>query len=196
MRRSKTADGKFRWDTQEGRSRVPAPEEAGPHHYSHGASGASASGSIDAREVVLRTITLLIPQFYEPGEQCHDIVFSGQAMMLALCAATWHFYFPQSRAYLNRVKLLVWAWAIVAMLLLIALRVHYTLDVMLAVYFSITFCSAYHRMAHDVATSHEFVSVLVIDKYVLLPMIEWLERPHAAASKNNVGGVCNSEDDD
>eukprot|EP00937_MAST-01D_sp_MAST-1D-sp2_P006986 g6986.t1 len=156
-------------------------------HASDDSGAGTGSHSLHPKAVVLRTISLLVPTTLSyssglvdvtgAGEQgrCRDIFFSGEALALAMCAVTWHTYYPSSRQYINRVKLCVWAWAVGAMALLLALRLHYTLDVLLAVYFSTTVTSAYHRLADDVRRGHAFVSKFFFDEHVVLPWMEWLE---------------------
>ena len=56
-------------------------------------------------------------------------------------------------------------------------RVHYTIDVILSVYFSITVWSTYHRLSIDVALGRRFISVWIIDANLVYPAIEWLETP-------------------
>jgi hypothetical protein len=60
---------------------------------------------------------------------------------------------------------------------ILAVRLHYTLDVVLAVYFSITVWSAYHRIAHDIAVGHHFSMIWFIDHVLIYPAIRWLETP-------------------
>ena len=55
------------------------------------------------------------------------------------------------------------------------MRLHYTLDVVLAIFLSATMWTSYHRIANDVAVGQEFVMVWLVDKEVVYPAIRWLE---------------------
>ena len=54
---------------------------------------------------------------------------------------------------------------------------HYSLDVVLALYFTVTVWSSYHRIANDVIIGHRFSAVWVFDALVVYPFIEWVEMP-------------------
>lgn len=85
-------------------------------------------------------------------------------MILCLEAMIWHTYYKRAPGLrFNYVKLAVWACVIMGLFSILAVRLHYTLDVILAVYFSITVWSAYHRIAHDVAVGHHFSMIWLID---------------------------------
>ena len=56
-------------------------------------------------------------------------------------------------------------------------RMHYSLDVVLALYFTVTVWSSYHRIANDVNIGHRFSAVWVVDALIVYPAIEWIERP-------------------
>jgi hypothetical protein len=79
---------------------------------------------------------------------------------------------------INPVKFFVWILICVILFLIVGARFHYTLDVVLAVYFSVTIFNAYHRIADDVLIGHRFVAVWLFDGLVIYPAIEWLEAPH------------------
>jgi hypothetical protein len=78
----------------------------------------------------------------------------------------------------NPVKMFLWTNIIVALFLIVATRFHYTLDVILAVYFTITIWGAYHRAADDVLIGHRFVAVWIVDGLIIYPLIGWMEAPH------------------
>ena len=52
---------------------------------------------------------------------------------------------------------------------------HYSLDVVLALYFTVTVWSSYHRIANDIIIGHRFSNVWVIDSLLIYPAIEWIE---------------------
>ena len=56
-------------------------------------------------------------------------------------------------------------------------RMHYSLDVVLALYFTVTVWSSYHRIANDVNIGHRFSAVWIVDALIVYPAIEWIERP-------------------
>lgn len=66
------------------------------------------------------------------------------------------------------------------MLSIVWTRMHYTIDVVLAVYFAVTIWSSYHRFVNDIRTGHRFSAVWIIDAFIIYPAIEWLETviPH------------------
>ena len=92
------------------------------------------------------------------------MVFSGHSMILCLWAMVWQTYFPRNPGLkFNYVKIFIWFVASMGWLSILAVRLHYTLDVLLAVYFAVTVWSAYHRIAHDVAVGHHFSMIWLID---------------------------------
>ena len=120
---------------------------------------------------------------------CLVQVFSGHSMTLCLQGMVWHTYYPRAPGLrVNFVKLGVWVFIVMGLMSILAVRLHYTLvcmfvivvkswfislicilyislsqDVVLAVYFSITVWSAYHRIAHDIAVGHHFSMIWFID---------------------------------
>lgn len=92
-------------------------------------------------------------------------------------ALTWHTYYKWVPDFFNPVKLLVWTLAVIASVMLIVTRIHYTLDVVLAVFFSMTIWGSYHRLAADVALNHRFIAVWWVDQKILYPIMEYLELP-------------------
>lgn len=137
--------------------------------------------ALDVREVVRRMLLTLVPALVSesPIENvpsgCRDTIYNGHTVMLVLCAMTWHTYYKWVPSYVNQVKALIWASVIGVILLSLAQRHNYTLDVVLSTYFSITEWATYHRLANDVITGHSFSSVWLIDKVIVYPIMEWME---------------------
>lgn len=64
---------------------------------------------------------------------------------------------------------------------------HYSLDVVLALYFAVTVWASYHRIANDIIIGHRFSAVWVIDALLFYPAIEWIETsPEAAHLEDEV----------
>jgi len=110
---------------------------------------------------------------------CGDMVYSGHTMLLVLCGMAWHSYYKVVNGIftVNIVKFFIWILILFALFLIIATRLHYTLDVLLALYLTITIWGAYHRAADDVFVGHQFIAVYIIDGLLLYPAISWLEAP-------------------
>ena len=106
---------------------------------------------------------------------CGDMVFSGHTSVMVLCAMVWHQYYRWVVAPVNVVKTTVWIVTIVGLVNIIATRFHYTLDVLLGFYFTVTVWSLYHRLANDIVLGVRFTTVFVIDGLIVYPAIEWLE---------------------
>ncbi|OQS04254.1 hypothetical protein THRCLA_03497, partial [Thraustotheca clavata] len=137
-------------------------------------SGAHRWEDITMRAVLVRSLKLLVPV----GEvTCGDMVFSGHSMLMVLCAMTWHTYYKWVPGSINYMKVTIWLITIVGLISIIWVRMHYTLDVVLALYFTVTVWSSYHRIANDVKIGHRFSMVWLFDALIIYPAIEWMERP-------------------
>ncbi|EQC41999.1 hypothetical protein SDRG_00846 [Saprolegnia diclina VS20] len=137
-------------------------------------SGAHRWEDITMRAVLVRSLKLLVPV----GEvTCGDMVFSGHSMLMVLCAMTWHTYYKWVPGSINYIKVTIWLITIAGLISIVWVRMHYTLDVVLALYFTVTVWSSYHRIANDVKIGHRFSMVWVFDALIIYPAIEWLERP-------------------
>lgn len=110
---------------------------------------------------------------------CGDMVYSGHTMLLVLCGMAWHSYYKVIGGIftVNIVKFFIWILILFSLFLIIATRLHYTLDVLLALYLTITIWGAYHRAADDVFVGHRYIAVYIIDGLLLYPAISWLEAP-------------------
>ena len=108
---------------------------------------------------------------------CGDMIFSGHSNTALCLALTWHTYYKWVPAQVNVIKTTVWCFALLACLLLVVTKVHYTLDVVLAVYFTVSVWSAYHRLAIEVNLGHRFISVWWVDAFLIYPVMEFLELP-------------------
>lgn len=111
---------------------------------------------------------------------CGDMVYSGHTMVLVVCGMAWHGYYKVLRGTftVNVVKMVIWSVISCCLMLILATRLHYTLDVLLAFYLTITLWGAYHRAADDVLVGHRYIAVYIFDGLVLYPAITWLEAPH------------------
>jgi hypothetical protein len=105
------------------------------------------------------------------------MIFSGHTSSAICLALTWHTYYKWVPAKVNVVKTFIWFIAVSACTMLVLTKVHYTLDVVLGMYFTVTVWSSYHRLAIDVKMGHRFISVWWIDSVILYPCMEFLELP-------------------
>ncbi|GMI15330.1 hypothetical protein TrVE_jg10028 [Triparma verrucosa] len=140
-------------------------------------SGASSWGVINDNywyDIWMHTLMILIPVH---PVTCGDMIFSGHSNTALCLALIWHTYYKWVPAKVNVVKTMVWIATMTACALLIVTKVHYTLDVVLAFYFTVTIWSAYHRLATEVNLGHRFISVWWIDAIVIYPLMEFLELP-------------------
>jgi len=119
-----------------------------------------------------------------PGNiTCGDMVFSGHTMLMILFALTFHTYHKRTERYwaLNGVKTFVWALCAIGLLSILATRLHYTIDVLLGMYLSLTVWSSYHRIANDVLLRREFSCVWLFDAALIYPLIRFMESGHDAS---------------
>lgn len=149
--------------------------------------GTHEIAALDLRELVVRALVLFVPV----GDHftCGDMVFSGHTMLLMICGMVWHTYYKMVPGVfvINWVKIAIWSLIFLGLFLIVATRLHYTLDVFLAIFLTLTTWGAYHRIAHDVATGHRFVSVWMFDGMFVYPAIEWLEGDNPGAGINPSG---------
>ena len=117
---------------------------------------------------------------------CGDMIFSGHTSTAFCLALTWHTYYKWVPAKVNVVKTFIWCMAVSACCLLVLTKVHYTLDVVLAMYFSVTVWGTYHRLAIDVKMGHRFISVWWIDSVIVYPIMEFLELPLEGETVNPI----------
>jgi hypothetical protein len=125
-------------------------------------------------EIMIHTLDILIPVH---PVTCGDMIFSGHTNTVICIALVWHTYYKWVPSFFNPVKLTIWILAMTAALLLIVNRVHYTIDVVLAIFFSMTIWGSYHRLAVDVALGHRFIAVWCVDQLLCYPIVEYLELP-------------------
>lgn len=132
------------------------------------------------RAALARGLAIIVGHLSDPCRSAGDMVFSGHSMVLVLCGMVWHAYYRTKPGTftINPVKFTIWMAVLAALFLIVVARLHYTLDVVLAVYFAITIFNAYHRVADDVLVGHRFVAVWVFDGLIIYPVVEWIEAPH------------------
>jgi hypothetical protein len=107
---------------------------------------------------------------------CGDSVFSGHTVLFVLCALVWHTYFPGLVwSPVNPVKLFMWVLSVVGTQLLIITRMHWTLDIALAYYITITTWNFYHGVCDALALDHYLKPVVHMDGAVMYPFIAWVE---------------------
>lgn len=74
-------------------------------------------------------------------------------------------------------KVSIWVLTLFGLTSIVWVRMHYSLDVVLALYFTVTVWSSYHRIANDVRIGHRFSAVWIFDALIVYPFIEWVETP-------------------
>lgn len=67
---------------------------------------------------------------------CGDMIFSGHATIFSLCALVWYTYYTGARETLVRVTAV--AFSATGMALIIMTRMHYSIDIAIALYLSVT----------------------------------------------------------
>jgi len=72
---------------------------------------------------------------------CGDLMFSGHTLVYILIAMLWHKYFSLVE------KLIMWAMMLFSCVSLVATRMHYTDDVLIAIYIAVTAFWFYHYAA-------------------------------------------------
>ena len=109
---------------------------------------------------------------------CGDMIYSGHTMLFVLFALVWHTYYSENVfGFINYVKCAIWGYTIVSLLFIVGIHMHYTVDVALALYFTVTVWSSYHRIAEDVKFGRRcHVVQWFVDKYFIYPVVEWFER--------------------
>lgn len=145
----------------------------------------TALSALDYYLVFEKAMGMMIPV---GSVTCGDMIFSGHSVLMMLCALTWHTYYKviPGALSINKVKVVIWILAGAGMLLVILSRMHYTLDVLLAIYLALTVWNAYHRCADDVIVGHRFHSVWLLDGLVIYPFIQWLEAPHLGEARQGM----------
>jgi len=88
---------------------------------------------------------------------CGDMIFSGHSTFLILCACVMHEYCRDTQLPLlgkfacKALRLITWTACIIGLICIVGTKLHYTLDVLLAFYLTITIWSSYHLRCHFVA---------------------------------------------
>ena len=126
----------------------------------------------------------------EPGEHitCGDCVFSGHSVFLLICACTFHEYCRVDqmplfgRTFTKLIRFLAWFSCSLGLLCIVGTKLHYTLDVAISIYLTISIWSDYHRRCHFVVmqvTHPELVSLIHPHKSkwqnFIADCFEWLE---------------------
>ena len=154
---------------------------------SHG--GVSVATMIDQQ----RRMAQLALGFMFPGDvTCGDMIFSGHTLIIVLFCLTFHTYYPKTQSFwgINGVKIIVWVTGLVGILFIVATRLHYSIDVLLAVYLSVTLWNAYHKMAEALNQGRlPYTQVWLVDALILHPCVRFLETgPDMALFAEQSGG--------
>lgn len=127
--------------------------------------------------------------FMSPGPTCGDMVFSGHTVVMTLCALTIHTYWPRTNSFWapNPAKVAAWAVCLVGLGSIIATRLHYSIDVTLALYLTVTLWTSYHRIANDVLLKRQFSCVWLVDATIIYPVIQFMES--GCDTKDTTSGI-------
>lgn len=117
---------------------------------------------------------LLGPNAARNSVTCGDLVFSGHSVLFVLCALVIHTYYKTMQS-LNPIKIWMWIVSVVGTILLLLTRMHWTLDIALAYYITITCWNFYHGVCRSLEYGQYIKSVVWIDGAVIYPFIAWLE---------------------
>jgi len=97
---------------------------------------------------------------------CGDLMFSGHTLVYILIALLWHKYFTRPE------KVVVWILMIFAAISLVATRMHYTDDVLIAVYIAVTSWYLYHHFAEPSVRKKNFIMDWLETDYVEVTKVE------------------------
>ena len=151
---------------------------------------ASAKGSLRWSAISWHAVLVDVFALFGPSEKnsmtCGDLIFSGHTVLFVLCALTWHTYYRCTRG-VNPAKLLIWMVSVLGTVLLLVTRMHWTIDIALAYYITITSWNFYHSVCRALDHRHYMKPVIYIDGVLIYPFIAWLERgvDYATFQKEN-----------
>ena len=128
-------------------------------------------------EVLSRALEIAAGRHFET---CGDLVFSGHSTVLALVGMALHSYYRVRSGSVSASPLKLATWLLIAALLfvIVATRLHYTLDVLVALFVTIAVFNSYHRLAYDVLVGRRYISFALLDSMLLYPAVAWLEGVH------------------
>lgn len=131
------------------------------------------------REIPWSRIPIDVLTLFGPNKEnsmtCGDLFFSGHTVLFVLCSLVWHTYYHTTRVQLNPVKLSVWLLSLVGTLLLLVTRMHWTIDIAVAYYITITCWNFYHSVCNSLSQEHYMKPVIFIDGALIYPFVAWLE---------------------
>ena len=130
--------------------------------------------SIPWRSVFNDVFELLGSNSARNSVTCGDLIFSGHTVLFVLCALVVHTYYKTMHS-LNPLKLWMWIISVVGTTLLLITRMHWTLDIALAYYITITCWNFYHGVCRSLEYGHYIKSVVWVDGAVIYPFIAWVE---------------------
>ena len=143
-------------------------------------------------EIPWASIPVDVLTLFGPNDEnsmtCGDLLFSGHTVLFVLCALVWHTYYHTTRVQLNPVKLFVWLLSIVGTLLLLVTRMHWTIDIAVAYYITITCWNFYHSVCSSLNQEHYMKPVIFVDGVIIYPFVAWLESgvSYASYQKENM----------
>lgn len=105
---------------------------------------------------------------------CGDMVFSGHTVLFVMCALVVHTYYKATPS-INTFKLSMWTVSIIGTTLLLITKMHWTLDIVLAYYITITCWNFYHSVYRALDNGYYIKSVIWIDGVFIYPFIAWIE---------------------
>ena len=107
---------------------------------------------------------------------CGDLIFSGHTSLFVLCALTLHTYYQGSVNHgVNPLKLLVWLLSVAGTVLLLISRMHYTIDIGISYFVTVTVWNFYHGLVRAIHEKHYIQPLMWLDGKLLHPFVAWLE---------------------
>lgn len=98
--------------------------------------------------------------------RCGDVMFSGHALIITLCALTWSSYDLLVKKQLSNVAcLFVWITTITTYIFIILTRNHYSIDVLLSVYITGSVWIIYGYVWDKYLCKEDLMKNLIVDQY-------------------------------
>lgn len=124
-------------------------------------------------KIIKNTLIIFLPTTLN-SVLCGDMILSGHTTLIVICVLSWQTYRIRSKK--EDKLLLIFFWALITFLLYlsVALRIHYTVDVILGSVITVSIWNSYHRLVRDIKMGVKFSTLWGIDIYIY-KFVGWLE---------------------
>jgi hypothetical protein len=139
------------------------------------APGTQAWSSLDYGMVIEEAILMWGPNEKNNSLTCGDMMFSGHTTLLSMIALIWHHYFPKVNRVFNPIKIVILMICLTGSMLLVVGRIHYLLDVVVALYLSVTLWASYHSYVTKVISGNIPDQQFFLDGVIIVPIIGFVE---------------------